>query len=60
MAYEEIKITPKTAPRIQKHHSPVFTAANNAKKPIAYMIDFFLSNLPGRNIQAVAGCTMKT
>ena len=42
------------------NNSPVFTAANNAKKPMAYMIDFFLSNLPGRNIQAVAGCTMKT
>ena len=34
---------------------PVLTAANKARKPMAYIIDFFRSNRPGRNIYAVAG-----
>ena len=41
-------------------YSPVLTAASNARKPMAYTIDFFRSNLPGFRIQAVAGWTMKT
>jgi len=52
----KVSITISTAEYAHnKHDVPVFTAANKARKLIAYMIDFFLSNLPGLNIQAVAG-----
>ena len=38
-----------------EQYIPVLTAANKARKPMAYIIDFFRSNRPGRNIHAVAG-----
>ena len=50
----------KNIRHISLNNSPVLTDASKAKKPIAYIIDFFLSNLPGFKIQAVAGCTMNT
>jgi len=50
----------KNRNRVSVEVSPVFIAASAARNAIAYMIDFFLSNRPGRRIHAVAGCTIKT